>query len=240
MTSASAAPIPVCADRRMLRGQRTRRALRDALAAEMRTCGGLDRVSVAAIAQRADVTRRTFYSHYRDIPDLLERSEAELLEGLARHLRVIAQTNLDQLSACIEALEPCPGSEELLAFVRDNGDFMSALLGPGGDPAFADKIKAMTTECVASRVLEGIDASAAVLFFDYYLSFAVSAELGVLRRWLEGGMREPVQVMARVMTLLMFVRPGDLYGKHIDIDLASYGLALMGMQDDKESHDDHR
>ena len=239
-TLRAAVPPGEIIDRRTLRGQRTRRALRDALAGEIRACGGLDRVSVAAIAQRADVTRRTFYSHFRDIPDLLERSEAELLEGLASHLRPITQTRLDQLSANVAALEPCPGSVELLAYVRDNGDFMSALLGPGGDPAFADKIRTIATECVASRALEGIDASAAVLFFDYYLSFAVSAELGVLRRWLEGGMRESIQVMARVMTLLMFVRPGDLYGKHIDIDLASYGLLLMSMEDDKESHDDNR
>ena len=64
-------------------------------------------------------------------------------------------------------------------------------------------------------------------FFDYYLTFAVSAEAGVLTRWLTGGMRESVQTMALMMTALTFVRPGDLYGKTIDLNVPAYALALM-------------
>ena len=89
--------------------------------------------------QRADVTRRTFYSHYRDIPDLVERSEAELLRELAGHIERISQARLGELYTNIAQLEPCPGSVELLEFIRDNSGYMSAMLGPGGDPAFIEK-----------------------------------------------------------------------------------------------------
>ena len=37
----------------------------------------------------------------------------------------------------------------------------------------------------------------------------------MLLRWLRGGMEEPVYLMACVMTALMFVRPGDRYGKKL-------------------------
>ena len=212
------------------RTARTRRALRDALAAEIRACGGLDRVAVTGIAQRADVTRRTFYSHFRDIPDLVERSEAELLEGLAQHIRAIARVNLDDLYDGLSLLEPCPGSVALLEFVRENGDYLSAMLGPGGDPALVEKIKDIARETVTDRALDGLDASALGPFFDYYLAFVVSAEVGVVQRWLEGGMRESVGVMARMMTVLAFVRPGDLYGHPIDVDLPMYGQLLTTMR----------
>ncbi len=212
------------------RTARTRRALRDALAAEIRACGGLDRVAVTAIAERADVTRRTFYSHYRDIADLVERSEAELLEGLADHIFRIAQANLDDLRDSLSRLGPCPGSVELLEFVRDNGDYMGAMLGPGGDPALVEKIKDIARETVTDRALDGLDARALGPFFDYYLTFVVSAEVGVVQRWLEDGMREGVDVMARMMTVLAFVRPGDLYGRSMDVDLPMYGQLLMGMR----------
>lgn len=211
------------------RSQRTRRALRDALAAEIRSAGDLSRVGVTGLAARADVTRRTFYSHYRDIADLVERSEDELLAGLAEHLRAIAGVDLESLADGLTRLEPCPGSVELLEFVRGNGELLAALLGPGGDAAFAEKIKRMATETVCSRAMDGIDAAALGPFFDYYLAFAVSAEVGVLQRWLEGGMRESVRVMARVMTVLMFVRPGDLYGRPIDVSLPAFGRLLMHM-----------
>lgn len=223
-----------CGPREDRRSVRTRRALRDALADEIRECGGLDRVAVTAIAQRADVTRRTFYSHYRDIPDLVERSEAELLRELADYIERISQARLGELYTNIAQLEPCPGSVELLEFIRDNSGYMSAMLGPGGDPAFIEKIKAIARETVTTRALDGIAAGAMGAFFDYYLAFVVSAEVGVVQRWLEEGMRESPEVMARIMTVLTFVRPGDLYGKPIDLDLPMYGQLLMRMSDERK------
>ena len=85
----------------------------------------------------------------------------------------------------------------------------------------------MVHEVVAGRALDGIDLRAVGAFFDYYLTFAISAEVGVLLRWLEGGMRESVRTMARIMTALMFVRPGDLYDSPIELDLPSFALAVM-------------
>ncbi|MDY4535518.1 MAG: TetR/AcrR family transcriptional regulator, partial [Tractidigestivibacter sp.] len=63
--SQAASGIPQVTDRRT---RRTRLALRDALAEEIAAMGDLSRVTVTAVTSRAGVTRRTFYSHYRDIP----------------------------------------------------------------------------------------------------------------------------------------------------------------------------
>lgn len=216
------------------RSVRTRRALRDALAAEIAACGGLDRVAVTAIAERAGVTRRTFYSHYHDIPDLVERSEAELLAEFVGYVRRVAQVRLDELYDGLARLEPCPGSVELLTFIKDNGAYVSAMLGPGGDPRFIEKIKDIVRETVTGRALDGLAAGALGPFFDYYLSFVVSALAGVVQRWFEGGMRESVESMARIMTVLAFLRPGDLYGKPIDLDLPMCGQLLMHMKDEGE------
>lgn len=225
-------PAPACAarptDRRVVR---TRAALRAALAREIPEAGGLDRVAVSSLAERAGVTRRTFYSHYRDIPDLVESSEAELLEGIAAHVAAIAATTLDQLYDGFGRLEPCPGSVELLEYVKANGALMAALLGPGGDPGFGQKIQELVCDTVRERAACGIFSGALGPFFDYYVTFAVSAEVGVLRRWLEGGMQESPELMARAMTVLMFVRPGDLYGKPIELDVPLYGRLFARMKE---------
>ena len=55
----------------------------------------------------------------------------------------------------------------------------------------------------------------------HYLTFVISAEVGVLVRWLSTGMREPVGIVARMMTAMLFVRPGDLYGRPIGFDIPS-------------------
>lgn len=217
------------------RSARSRELLRDALAAEIQAAGDLSRVTVTGLTERAGLTRRTFYSHFHDIPDLVEAVEREALIDVRRLVEGIVAVRLDELAASLDRLEPAPGATELLCYFQDNAAHLTALLGQGGDPAFIEKIKQGCIDAVRSRALEGIDARALGLFFDYYLAFAVSAECGVLTRWLAGGLREDVHTMACIMTALMFIRPGDLYGKDVDFNVPAYALALMQV---KETCDD--
>lgn len=223
-TAQAAAPST---DRRTLR---TRRALRDALAAEIERTGDLSQVTVTGVADAAGVTRRTFYSHFRDIPDLVGAIEAQTVGDLRPLVARIAQVRLADLERAIRHVEPCPGAKEVLDYFKRR-PYLAPLLGEGGDPAFSGQVKSMVHEVVRDRALNGLDLRA-IPFFDYYLTFAISAEVGVLVRWLQNGMREPTAVMARVMTMLMFVRPGDLYGKSLDFDVNALGQQLLA---DKET-----
>ena len=209
------------------RTRRTRLALRDALAEEITATGDLSRVTVTAVTGRAGVTRRTFYSHYKDISDLVNCIEKETIAELRPLVAQLSSVHLDELSDAINHQEPCPGSQEILSYVKERGSYLRPLLGKGGDPAFSQRLRAMVHEVVAGRALDGIDLRAVGAFFDYYLTFAISAEVGVLLRWLEGGMHESVRTMARIMTALMFVRPGDLYDSPIELDLPGFALAVM-------------
>ena len=112
------------------------------------------------------------------------------------------------------------------------GDYLRPLLGDGGDPAFAEHLKLMARGVVLDRALDGLVLRAIGPFFDYYLTYAISAEVGVLVRWLDGGMRESVRDMARIMTALMFVRPGDLYDNPIDLDIPNFVLDVMFPEED--------
>lgn len=95
--AASAEDIPQVTDRRT---RRTRLALRDALAEEISATGDLSRVTVTAVTNRAGVTRRTFYSHYKDIPDLMNCIEKETVASSVRWWR--------NLPACISTSSRMP------------------------------------------------------------------------------------------------------------------------------------
>ena len=226
MKTAYASEAPTCAASTDRRAVRTRAALRDALAAEIEATGDLTRVTVTAVTDRADVTRRTFYSHFRDIPDLVRAIEDETIAELKPVIAQLASVNLPELKAAIDAAEPCPGSIELLAFFKERGSYLAPLMGEGGDPGFVERIKAMVHGTITSRAMHGMDARA-IPFLDYYLSFAISAEAGVLVRWLTGGLLESVGTTARLMTAIMFVRPGDLYGTPIDLDIPRFALSML-------------
>ena len=124
-------------DRRSLRSQR---ALRQALASELAESGDLSRINVASLTERAGLTRRTFYSHYRDIPDFISQIEDGLLAEIRERVELITAAQLPDLYRNIDELEPAPGSVELLRYLAANRDLIGALLGPGGDPAFIKKV----------------------------------------------------------------------------------------------------
>ena len=211
-------------DRRSLR---TRLALRRALAEEIDAVGDLSQVTVTAVTDRAGVTRRTFYSHFKDIPNLVDRVEQDALQELMPYLSALSEVNLEQLKDALDSYRPCPGSAELLGAIRKRGFYLRPLLGKGGDPAFVERLKRTAHEAITKRALHDLNPRAVGPFFDYYLTFAISAEVGVLVRWLVGGMRETDEQMAGLMTALMFVAPGDLYGKPIKLDIPRFALATL-------------
>ena len=67
-------------------------------------------------------------------------------------------------------------------------------------------------------------------FLDYYVTYVISAEVGVIQRWFERDLDESPETMARIMTVIAFVRPGDLYGQPIDINVPEYGMKLLNLQ----------
>lgn len=202
------------------RTERTCSALRQALAQEIHATGDLSRVTVTAVTERAGVTRRTFYSHYSSIPDFVRSVEDDAIRDMTPLVSQISEVTLPELENALQTFSPCPGAVELLAHCRRDGEVLSALLGSGGDPAFAERIRETTCDLMHPRALAGFAPEVAAAF-DYYLTFVVCAEVGVLARWLTTGMREPDDLIARIMTGLAFVRPGDLYGRPLDIDMAA-------------------
>lgn len=220
---------PLKSDRRILRSQR---ALREALVAELSSGVDIARVSVAALTERAGLTRRAFYSHYKDIPDFIEQVENSLFDEIRVRVRAIAEATLPDLYKNIERLEPAPGSVELLTYISENRDLIGALIGPGGDQAFIKKVIDMSCSEVSDRMQTGILPAAVGAFFDYYLASVVSAEVGVVQLWFERDLAESPETMARIMTVIAFVRPGDLYGMPIDVKVPAYGAKLMGLNID--------
>lgn len=80
---------PETGDRRV---RRTRRLLRDALVS-LSLERGYATVTVEDITERADLGRATFYKHYTDKDDLLDRVVTDLLDELQDRLRPLVQAS---------------------------------------------------------------------------------------------------------------------------------------------------
>ncbi|WP_050616144.1 TetR/AcrR family transcriptional regulator [Bacillus testis] len=187
-------------DRRVIR---TKRLIRDSLT-DLMIEKGFDGLTVSDITERADINRGTFYLHYRDKYDLLEQSEAEIIEEIKqiKHEKFISKGNLVENKEIM--YEPSPYIMKLLDCIKENAEFIKVLLGPNGDPRFRLKLKEEMRANVKKNITEHLELNALYVPVDYASAFAVSAQLGVLQHWLDTGMKQSSREVATYIRRIIF------------------------------------
>lgn len=207
-TSAAATPATTAAAERDPRIARSRAALREAFITLVEE-RGIDGFSVGDLCTSAGLNRGTFYNHFRDKESLLASFEDEVIEGLGGVLAKFQNIKLRELAACSLTHRPLPMLVELYDYLREEGPFLHAMLGPGGDARFGMRLR----EAVCGRFVRSLlheryrnDPSA---FTRYYISFYSGAYLGVISEWIDSGMTETSEEMALISMRLLFIKPGE-------------------------------
>lgn len=193
-------------DRRV---QRTKRMLRSALAQLIEEKQGIDNVTVAELTERADLNRGTFYAHYSDKNDLLHSCEGEFLAQVEQLQQSIQTVTFDDAFEAVMEDKPLAFAVSLYDFLRENGDFIKALLGPYGDAGFQVRLRDTVSRYLVQSVLTEAYRTEMNTLTEYYIAYFASAHLGVIQHWLERGMQESSEQMARMVLSIMFMRLGD-------------------------------
>ncbi len=194
-----------CVDRRITK---SKRALRAALIDLMEE-RGLDAVSVNDICARADLNRGTFYNHFRDKEDLLVALEDEVMADLDRFQAQMQDLTVRELMGYRVRKQPLPFLVDLFDYLREQGDFLHAVLGPGGDVRFGPRLRDAVCTNLIQSILHERYRNDPSPFVGYYVAFFASAYLGIIQRWIDTGMRESSEEMALVAMRLFFIRPGE-------------------------------
>ena len=194
-----------CEDRRIAR---SKQALREAMV-QLIEERGLNNFSASDLCTRAGLNRGTLYNNFGGLEGLLKALEDDVMADLVEVESHMGRIELADVARYGSGKTPMPFLVELFDCLRGQGDFLHAILGPGGDPAFARRLQ----ESVCTEILQSIlhehyrnDPEPIV---QYYVSFYASAYLGVIERWIETGMQESSQDMARICMRLFFMRPGE-------------------------------
>ena len=170
-------------DRRV---RKTRRLLRQCLTALLKEKKIQD-ITVREIADMADINRGTFYLHYKDVFDLMEQIEAELLDELEDVLnRYRAQDLLSRPSLIFAELYP---------LVKDNSDMVAILIGDNGDLNFVNRLKEIVREKCLKDWMELKCPNSSGSFEAYYF-FIVSGCIGMVQYWLNSGIKESPEQLA--------------------------------------------
>ncbi len=192
-------------DRRITR---SRRALRAALISLMEE-RGLDGFTVNDLCERADLNRGTFYNHFHDKDDLLLTLEDEIMDELARIQESMSKLSMVDLVRYRAKKKPLPFLVELFDYLKTQGDFLHAVLGPRGDVRFGPRLRDAVCANLIQSILHKRYRENPTPFVQYYVAFFASAYLGVIQRWIETGMNESPQEMALIAMRLLFIKPGE-------------------------------
>ena len=192
-------------DRRITK---SKKALRGALISLMEE-RGFDGFTVNDLCARADLNRGTFYNHFRDKDDLLARLEDEVMADLDRLQGQMQSLTVRELMKYRVRKAPLPFLVDLFGYLREQGDFLHAVLGPGGDVRFGPRLRDAVCMNLIQSILHERYRNNPEPFVQYYVAFYASAYLGVIQRWLETGMRETSEEMALIAMRLFFIKPGE-------------------------------
>jgi AcrR family transcriptional regulator len=155
---------------------------------------GFDAVSVTDIAERAMINRTTFYNHYEDKGDLLERGMEEVLDSLRG---AQGEPNPDPGAAVRDA--PPPALVAVFRHFAENERFYRAMLGPNGVPSFAAKLR-QSSEAIIRERLEFLAAQSdrkPSVPLELVIQYAVSSYTGIAVWWLEQHMPYSPEQLAR-------------------------------------------
>lgn len=171
-------------DRRV---RKTKKQIRAALTALMLEKSVGD-ITVREIAELADVNRGTFYAHYRDVNDLLCQLEENIflrLEELSRRHPVDKshEATGDYLTS-------------IMRLCGENSDVFKALICRNGDLDFQQRLGG-TLKSQYLRGFLSLNCSADEATLDYYCAFIVSGMLAMSKLWIESGMKESPEEMAK-------------------------------------------
>jgi len=172
-------------DRRV---RKTKKQLRSALTTLLLE-KDISRVTVRDVADLADVNRGTFYAHYSDVYDLLHQLEDDLL------------AHLDEVGTRHDARQSdgksFPYLTDLFTLTGEYSDIFYTLYCRSGDTEFQEKIFHRLKYQYLYEFLS-VHSGGNSKKLDYCSSFIVAGMCTLAKVWIENGMQETPEEMARL------------------------------------------
>lgn len=180
-------------DRRV---SRTKKLLKDALISLMRD-KEFDKITIKDLTDKADVNRATFYLHYKDKYDLIEQSSDEILGNIGS---IIKEHSLDGIIDNRDRNQVLEILTSLYSYIKENSDFMGVVLGPNGDLSFQVKLKSLMDKIICESSYIGTRNKDRNISIEYLTTIASSAQLGIIQKWIENGMKESPKELALIIS----------------------------------------
>jgi len=168
---------------------------------------GFESITVKDITATAQINRGTFYAHYQDKYDLMNRCQEEFMLEMSN----IVKQNIAKLVASINTnnsiLQPLEIAVLIFEFLERNRKFIKAILGPNGDLSFQTKLKNFMWKTLFESTENPIKQVNLLVPGEYLVSYIASAHIGVIQQWLLEDRKETPQEMAQILSTITLNGP---------------------------------
>ena len=149
-------------------------------------------ITVKELVDEVDINRSTFYLHYTDIYQMLEKIEEEAMADIREAMEGCPDD-------CTEREKIIPFLARFFSIMDSNLDLSLALLGPNGDMDFVERIETL----IANRFLKQSSFPATDSEIRYAYAFCLSGCIGMIKTWLSRTEHESPEAMAELIYRLI-------------------------------------
>lgn len=171
---------------------RTKKWIRRAFTELLAEKKDIEKITVAELSERADVSKTTFYYHYPDIYAVAEEFENELIDALSDSLEEIGKRKQNM------PLDFEEYTRGIISFLKSNEENYRLVMNASSPRYFIDKLK----KIISKKVAETAD----LLPFDkdpdvrrVEICFLVGACVDVVVEYFGGGLDVPFETVVKVI-----------------------------------------
>ena len=154
-------------------------------------------ISVKELSDLADINRGTFYLHYSDVYDMVNKLEDSLFEQFSEILKKDLK-GTKEVSSHYQILL------DVFTVLNNNREITQVLIGPHGDLTFVNRLKDLIKNQLNTFFQDEMQNPAS----EYLFAFVVSGYVGVFETWLQSDAPLSEEYVARLCTNL--IAPGLL------------------------------
>ncbi|MGN7310958.1 TetR-like C-terminal domain-containing protein [Alkalicoccobacillus gibsonii] len=162
----------------------TRHALKEALVALLKE-KSISSITVKELCEMADINRSTFYGHYTDPYDLLEKISEEVVDDMYKTLN---QYNFNEEE---EALQM---TEKILEYAAEKSDLCQVLLSGSADTTFKRQVMELTQRIIMKDYMKIMNVQEEIS--SYLPLLVLSGSIDAIENWLKNGQQESPKEMA--------------------------------------------
>lgn len=136
-------------------------------------------LSVRELCEEAGINRSTFYAHYKDVYDLREQIETEMLSDFQEALAPLISQKKDRIT-------PTDITAGIFRCLRENSDICAATLGKYGDRDFLTHLIDLGRDSCMKGYSEYFP-SASLREIELFYTFVSAGCIALLQGWIDRG-----------------------------------------------------